>query len=95
MTRRHYRSEIAIVGDILDVAADAGRDGAMVSSITRSANLSYYAALEKCDKLVEAGLVQLTRSGRNRIFMITEKGLAFVKELEKFQGMANSLNLRC
>ena len=94
MARKQYRSEIGIVRDILDVTADAGRGGVLVSQITRYANLSHYAALSKCDKLVGAGLVQYNRTGRNRIFMITEKGLAFVRELENFKRLADNLNLR-
>lgn len=94
MARKQYRSEIGIVRDILDVTADAGRGGILVSQITRYANLSHYAALTKCEKLVGAGLVQYNKSGRNRIFMITEKGLAFVSEMDKFKRLADNLNLR-
>ena len=94
MSKKQYRTEIGIVGDILDVTANGGMGGVLVSQITRSANLSHYAALEKCDKLVEAGLVKYNRSGRCRVFMITEKGRAFFRELEKFKDMADRLNLR-
>lgn len=94
MTKKQYRTEIGIVGDILGVAANGGVGGVLVSQITRSANLSHYAALAKCDKLVDAGLVQYNRSGRCKVFMITEKGRAFVHELEKFKDLADNLNLR-
>lgn len=94
MARKQYRSEIGIVGDILDVTADAGMSGALVSEITRSANLSHYVALAKCDKLVSAGLVRPDQNGRSRVFLITEKGRQFVRELEKFRGAAAGLNLR-
>ena len=94
MTKKQYRTEIGIVGDILGVAANGGVGGVLVSQITRSANLSHYAALAKCDKLVDAGLVQYNRNGRCRVFMITEKGRAFVHELEKFKDLADNLNLR-
>ena len=58
MSKQQYRSEMGIMGDILDVTADGGRDGIIVSAISRKANLSHYAVLDKCEKLVEAGLVE-------------------------------------
>ena len=94
MTKKPYRTEIGIVGDILGVTANGGVGGVLVSQITRSANLSHYVALTKCDKLVDAGLVQYNRSGRCKVFMITDKGREFVRELEKFRDLTEKLNLR-
>lgn len=94
MKRKQYRSEIGIVGDILYVTADAGMGGALVSHITRNANLSHYVALAKCDKLIHAGLMADSHDGRTRRFSITDKGRLFIKELEKFRGIADGLNLR-
>ncbi len=85
---------MGIMGDILDVTADGGRDGIIVSAISRKANLSHYAVLDKCDKLVEAGLVESVRNDRNRVYLITEKGLQFFQEFKKFQGLVESMNLR-
>ena len=79
---------MGIMGDILDVTADGGRDGIIVSAISRKANLSHYAVLDKCEKLVEAGLVESIKTDRNRVFQITEKGLQFFQEFKRFQGLA-------
>jgi hypothetical protein len=43
---------MGIMGDILDVTANGGRSGVIVSAISRKANLSHYAVLDKCEKLV-------------------------------------------
>ena len=85
---------MAIIGDILDVTMQGGRKGTIVSTISRKANLSYYAVLEKCDGLISAGLVESTKIDRNRIFMITEKGLQFFQEFKRFQSLVESMNLR-
>ena len=85
---------MGIMGDILNVTADGGRYGIIVSAISRKANLSHYAVLDKCEKLVEAGLVDLVKTDRNRVFQITEKGLLFFQEFKKFQGLVESMNLR-
>lgn len=85
---------MGIMGDILDVTANGGRDGIIVSAISRKANLSHYAVLDKCEKLVEAGLVESVKNDRNRVFQITEKGLGFFQEFKRFQTLVESMNLR-
>ena len=57
-------------------------------------NLSHYAVLDKCEKLVEAGLVESVKNDRNRVFQITEKGLGFFQEFKRFQRLVESMNLR-
>jgi hypothetical protein len=44
---------MGIISDILRVTMDFGRQGAIISSIDRRANLSHYTAIEKCQKVVE------------------------------------------
>ena len=85
---------MGIMGDILDVTADGGRTGVIVSVISRRANLSHYAVLDKCEKLVDAGLVESFKNDRNRIFLITEKGLRFFQEFRRFEELLQSMNLR-
>ena len=82
------------MGDILDVTMDGGREGVIISAISRKANLSHYAVLDKCEKLVTAGLVDSVKNERNRLFMITEKGLEFFQEFRRFQDLVESMNLR-
>ncbi len=94
MSKQQYRSEMGIMGDILDVTMDGGREGVIVSAISRKANLSHYAVLDKCEKLVTAGLVDSVKNERNRLFMITEKGLEFFQEFRRFQDLVESMNLR-
>ncbi len=85
---------MGIMGDILDVTMEGGRSGVIVSAISRKANLSHYAVLDKCEKLVNAGLVESTKNDRNRVYMITEKGLEFFQEFRRFQNLIESMNLR-
>ena len=92
--RSHYRSEMGIMGDILHACIDGGRDGICVNALGRKANLAHYAVLDKCEKLINAGLVETKRDDRNRKFMITEKGLKFFDEFKNFQNLLESMNLR-
>ena len=94
MSKQQYRSEMGIMGDILDVTMDGGQQGVIVSAISRRANLSHYSVLDKCEKLISAGLMESRRDERNRLFKITEKGLGFIKEFQRFQTIVDSMNLR-
>ncbi len=85
---------MGIMADILGVTMDAGTQGVIVSAISRRANLSHYAVLEKCQKLINAGLVESLRDNRNRLFVVTEKGIRFFQEFQRFQNIVQAMNLR-
>ncbi|HSB56638.1 MAG TPA: winged helix-turn-helix domain-containing protein [Nitrosopumilaceae archaeon] len=94
MSKQQYRSEMGIIADILGVTMDGGSQGVIVSAISRRANLSHYAVLDKCQKLIDAGLVDSMKDNRNRLFVITEKGIKFFQEFQKFQDLVQAMNLR-
>jgi predicted transcriptional regulator len=94
MSKQQYRSEMGIIADILGVTMDGGTQGVIVSAISRRANLSHYAVLEKCQKLIDAGLVESMKDNRNRLFTITEKGIRFFQEFQRFQDIVQMMNLR-
>ena len=94
MSKQTYRSEMGIIADILGVTMDGGTQGVIVSAISRRANLSHYAVLEKCQKLIDAGLVESMKDNRNRLFTITEKGIRFFQEFQRFQDIVQMMNLR-
>jgi len=85
---------MGIIADILGVTMDGGTQGVIVSAISRRANLSHYAVLEKCQKLIDAGLVESMKDDRNRLFVITEKGIKFFQEFQRFQNIVQLMNLR-
>ncbi|TLX66154.1 MAG: winged helix DNA-binding protein [Thaumarchaeota archaeon] len=85
---------MGIIADILGVTMDGGTQGVIVSAISRRANLSHYAVLEKCQKLIDAGLVESMKDDRNRLFVITEKGIKFFQEFQRFQNIVQTMNLR-
>lgn len=89
-----HRSTLGIVRDILQIIMEVGKEGLIVSKIATSANLSYQTTVSNCQKLIEAGLVQSIRIKRNYIFKITEEGVKFVHEVQKFQAVASELNIR-
>ncbi|MHB8603536.1 MAG: winged helix-turn-helix domain-containing protein [Nitrosotalea sp.] len=94
MSKQQYRSKLGIISEILGATMDSGRGGAMISSISRRTNLSHYALTENCQKLIDAGMVQSTNNARNHIFVITEKGIQFFQELQKFIEIAQLVKIR-
>ncbi len=57
----------------------------IVSAISRMANLSHYATLEKCKKLTDAGLIDLTHQEGRRVIVCDRKvGLEFSQKVETF-----------
>ena len=91
MLKQPYRSEIEIISDILRVALDCDRHGAIITSIARKANLSHYTAVEKCQKLVGFGLMNSVTREKSRTYVITEKGIQFFQEIQKFVAVVQAV----
>lgn len=73
---------------------DGGREGVIVSTISRRANLAHYPALKRCEKLVSAGLVKPVTIDQKNVFIITEKGIQIFQEFKIFQNLVESYNLK-
>lgn len=91
---KQSRTRIRSLGDILKAIKDAGRDGLIVSRISRKANLSHYSAIERCNSLNSAGLIEAKYVDKKNVYVITEKGLKFFEEYGNFERLVAPLNLR-
>lgn len=94
MAKQQYRSEIGVISDILGVIIDSGRNGIIISAVSRMANVSYNSVNEKCQKLIDADLVKFTKNGRVCTFFITEKGISFFEQLRRFTDTMRAMNIR-
>ena len=92
--KHQYRTSLGITWDILRACMDAGISGMSVFKISQKANLSHGAVVDNCLKLTDAGMIKTNRIRRKYIFNITEKGIKFFSELEKFQDMMRQINIR-
>ena len=93
MSKQQYRAEIGIISDILRSTIEYS-GGIRISSISRVANLSHYTAVEKCEKLISFGLMESRKDKRNHVFTITEKGILFFRELQRFEEYIQALKIR-
>ena len=92
--KQQYRSELGIISEVLQITMDCGIQGAIISSIARRANLSHYTAMEKCQKLIDFGLMEFRIDKKSRSFVITEKGIQFYHEMQKFLEIAQEIKIR-
>jgi predicted transcriptional regulator len=94
MAKAQYRSKMAQTHEILAIISYEGQEGTNVSNIAHKANLSHHTVIESCKQLVESGLIEQHIDKRNRIFQMTDKGMLFYKEMDRFQNIVCSLNLK-
>lgn len=85
MLKQHYRTEMRMISEILQTVMEQGDKGTIITSIGRVSNLSHYTAVEKCQKLINFGLMKSRKGKRGQIFTITEKGIQFFNELQRFE----------
>lgn len=71
-----------------------GMEGTIISSIARKANLSHYTAMDKCQKLINFGLMESREDKKSRHFIITEKGIKFYQEMQKFLQVVQEIKIR-
>jgi predicted transcriptional regulator len=82
--KKQYRTELLIISDILFATMDSGSEGTIISSIARRANLSHDSAVAKCQKLIDGGLIETKNEKKKRFFVVTEKGIEFFHQIQKF-----------
>ncbi len=82
------RNRLEIIQSILDIASM----GATKTQIVYRANLNFRMADELLARLLRAGYVNLERSAKRRPrFVTTQRGMAFLQEVEKVEGVMTEL----
>ena len=88
-----YRTNMQIMTQVLDKMQDAGTQGLIISRLTQKANLSHDRLVSLTENLMGSGLItRFEYDGRNT-YVITEKGLMFLSEYQKFYDFASSFGL--
>lgn len=85
MSKQPYRSEIGMISDISQVAMDYGRQGAIITTIVRRANPSHYTATDKCQKLIDFGLMKSRADKRSNFLPSQKKEYIFTKSFKDLQ----------
>ena len=81
------------MAQVLDKMQDAGTQGLIISRLTQKANLSHDRLTSLTNNLIGSGLItKIEYDGRN-CYVITERGIMFLSEYQKFYDFANSFGL--
>ena len=89
-----YRTEIGIIGKILELLSDSGREGVIISSLVCRANISQSELLTKCNPLIKSGLINMLKIKRTRKLWLTSSGREFHQELKRFQETLDKIPIR-
>ncbi|MCS6768781.1 MAG: winged helix-turn-helix domain-containing protein [Candidatus Nitrosocaldus sp.] len=88
-----HRSSFRIIGDVLNIARAFGRDGVNITHMLRSANMPYNRFVKVAEQLVRAGLIEERVDEGTRKYIITEKGIEYLKSYESFKNVAEAFGL--
>ena len=90
-----YRTQIEIVGDILDVTQDntLDNDGASVTHIIRKANVSHGRVSKILKNLVSQGLLEQVNSDRASKYKISMTGREFLQAYRTFSEFTDGFGL--
>ncbi len=92
--KRAYRSKVRILVDMMRAIQNEGEDGAGPTKILYAANLSHDRLTQYLEELVEKDLVS-TCDGNNssRVYILTEKGRAFLKEFVRIERFSEAFGI--
>ena len=80
---RKKRTEFGQLLQILEYLGST--DDVIISSISRSNNMSHDAATRNCEKLVSVGLVKRETTSDNKKFKLTSDGISFLNDCRNFR----------
>jgi predicted transcriptional regulator len=91
-----YRSQVRIVADILSTAKEYGEgsQGVRITTLLRRANMPYTRLTRILQDLVKSGLMVEVEAERGTRYRISERGIKFLREYEKFREFAETFGLR-
>jgi predicted transcriptional regulator len=88
-----YRSTFRIIGDILKVASSSGYEGVSVTHILRHANIPYNRFIRLAEQLISAGLIEERLDDNTHKYIITEKGMEYLRSYDSFRSVAEAFGL--
>jgi predicted transcriptional regulator len=91
-----YRTQVRIIADVLSTARDHNTEGTGVgvTTLLRKGNMSYTRMSKLLSELVGSGLLLELNGEKISKYMISEKGIEFLKAYGAFEDFAQSFGLR-
>ena len=88
-----YRNSLQIMTQVLESTQYAGQEGIPITSLIRRSNISHSRLTSLTKNLISSGLINKIEYNGKNTFVITEKGVLFLEEYQKFNNFANSFGL--
>ncbi|MFL2932969.1 MAG: winged helix-turn-helix domain-containing protein [Nitrososphaerales archaeon] len=91
-----YRSQVKIVADVLSSINDGseGQSGLGITRIIQKANLSYGRATKIVTRLVDSGLVEQITVDNNQRYVLSHKGIEYLRSHSDFADFAESFGMK-
>ena len=91
MTR--YRNSTQICCDLLVATKECGREGIKTTALLSRSNLSHGRMHTFLSTLTGSGLINQIKFDGKNTFVITEKGMLFLEEYNKFTRLAEAFGM--
>ena len=88
-----YRNSTQIVAELLMTAKDSGQEGVRKNTLIQKSNLSHGRLMNFLNNLTGSGLINEIKHDGKNTFVITEKGVMYLQEYQKFTSLAGSFGL--
>ena len=91
-----YRSQVKILADVLSSINDGndGETGLGITRIIQKANLSYGSATKIVTSLVDSGLVEQITVDNNQRYILSHKGIEYLRSHSDFADFAESFGMK-
>ena len=91
-----YRSQVKIVADVLSSINDGndGETGLGITRIIQKANLSYSRATKIITRLVDSGLIEQVTVNNNQRYILSHKGIEYLRSHSDFADFAESFGMK-
>lgn len=89
MMRKQMRSRLGIIRDILKTVNEEGKTP--VTRIMYGARLPYDRLISILNDLIKKGLIKKIENDEGKYYMITEKGIKLLEEIERLEKILDKL----
>ena len=91
-----YRSQVKIVADVLSSINDGseGQNGLAITRIIQKAILSYGRATKIITRLVDSGLIEQITIDNNQRYVLSHKGIEYLRSHSDFADFAESFGMK-
>ena len=76
------------------IADGQSDDGARITQVLRRSNLTYRRMTDIVDKLLMSGLIHESHTRNGRKYSITDRGMEYIMEYNKFKDYASAFGLK-